>query len=476
MIEKIKKSYLFYLVVALMAFIPLYPKFPLSEVSGTYVAVRLEDFFIAFVLAVFGILHFKHIKKITTHPIYLAFFLFWGVGLVSLLSALFITYSVEPHLGLLHWARRIEYMSFFFLGAWLVRSVKQVQLLLRVFFVVILIVTFYGFGQVFLNFPVISTTNREFSKGEILYLTPGARVNSTFAGHYDLAVFMSFMLVMLGSLFFYYRRFIHKGWIAFAGLISFVMLGMTAARMSFVATFVGLSLGLWLNKQRWLIALLFVASVVAVAAIPDLRHRLVATVTVNILGGGGPKYDPSSLDVQVGEKLTEEVRKEILNQATMSGQEGSEKIATVSSDIAPGEPINQLELAIYRSFGIRSEVSWPRAINAFQKNPILGSGYSSLTIASDNDYLRSLGEVGLLGTFALGLIFYILIREMLHFIYRGEKSFEKAFVVGGLCTIIVMLLTAIFIDVFEASKIATLFWFMMGICWTMIRGYKESHD
>lgn len=457
-----------------MAFIPLYPKFPLTEVSGTYVAVRLEDFFIALVLGIFGLLHIKDIKKITTHPLYLAFFLFWGIGLVSLLSALFITYSVEPHLGLLHWVRRIEYMAFFFLGAWAVTCIKQVQALMKVFFVLIIIITFYGFGQEFLNFPVISTTNREFSKGQILYLTPGARVNSTFAGHYDLAVFMSIMLVMLGSLFFFYRNLIKKSWVVFAGLISFAMLGMTAARMSFVATFVGLSLGFWLNKQKWLIALLFFASIVAVAAIPDLRHRLVATVTVNILGGGGPKYDPSQLNVQVGEKLTEDVRREILEQATMSGQEGADKIATVSSDIAPGEPINQLELAIYRSFGIRSEVSWPRAINAFQKNPILGTGYSSLTIATDNDYLRSLGEVGLLGTLAFGLIFYILIREMLRFIKQNEKSFEKAFVIGGLCTILVMLLTAIFIDVFEASKIATLFWFMMGICWTMMRGYKEG--
>ncbi len=466
------KSKFFYLVLALLAFIPLFPKFPVSEVSGTYVAVRAEDFFIALVLVLFGLLYINKIKKLFSEPIYLAFLLFFFIGFVSLLSALFVTNSVEWHLGLLHWVRRIEYMAFFFLGAWTITSLSRVKLMLKAFFLVVLFVTIYGFGQVFLNFPVISTTNREFSKGQILYLTPGARVNSTFAGHYDLAIFMSMVLMILCPLFFYYRKVLQKAWITAAGLLSFAMLGMTAARASFAATVLGLAISFWLIKKKWLIILLIFASVTAVAVIPDLRHRLVATITVNILGGGGPKYDPGTLNTAVGEKLTEDVRQQILQQATMSGQEGSEKIATVSSDIAPGEPINGLELAIYRSFGIRSDVSWPRAINAFQKNPVLGLGYSSLTIATDNDYLRSFGEVGLLGTIGLGLIFYILVREMLIFIRREDDTFERAYVVGALCTIVVLLITAVFIDVLEASKIATLFWFLMGTAWAVIRQYK----
>lgn len=464
------KNKFFYLVLVLLAFIPLFPKFPVSEVSGTYVAVRAEDFFIAFVLILFGLLYINKVKKLFSEPLYLAFLLFFFIGFVSLISALLVTYSVEAHLGLLHWIRRIEYMAFFFLGAWTITSLSRIKLMLKAFFLVILFVTLYGFGQVFLNFPVISTTNREFSKGQILYLTPGARVNSTFAGHYDLAVFMSMVLMILCPLFFYYRKLIQKSWITIAGVLSFAMLGMTAARASFAATIVGLSLSFWLIKKKWLIVALIFASVFAVAVIPDLRHRLVATVTVNILGGGGPKYDPAALETTVGERLTENVRQEILDQATMSGQ--ADKIATVSSDIAPGEPINGLELAIYRSFGIRSDVSWPRAINAFQKNPVLGLGYSSLTIATDNDFLRSFGEVGLLGTLAFGLIFFILIREMLKFIKNEDDTFERAYVVGALCTIFVLLITAVFIDVFEASKIATIFWFIMGSAWAVMRKYN----
>ncbi len=471
LLSKFKNHYFFYLVLALLAFIPLYPKFPLSEVQGTYVAVRLEDFFIAAVLIIFGLLNIDKAKKVLHDPLYLSFLLFWIIGLISLISALLLTNTVQPHLGLLHWVRRIEYMSFFFLAVWTIKSAKQVQLLLKVFFAVVILICIYGLGQKYFNFPVISTTNREFSKGQILYLTPGARINSTFAGHYDLAAFTSIVIVILGSLFFYYRKISAKTAVIIAGGLSFLVLGLTAARVSFLATVMGLALGFWFNKMKWLIVALVLVSTVAVVAIPDLRHRVVATVTVNLLGGGGPKYNPDELNVAVGEKLTPEVRQEILNQATMSG---AQNIATVSSDIAPGEPINQLELAISRSFGIRSQVSWPRAIHAFEKNPILGTGYSSLTIASDNDYLRSLGEVGILGTLAFGLIFYILFREMLRFIKREPKNFERAYVIGVLCSIFVMLVTATFIDIFESSKIATLFWFLVGTAWVMIRKYEDN--
>ena len=43
---------LFCLVAFLFVFIPLYPKFPLFNVSGTFVAIRIEDLLIALTLTV----------------------------------------------------------------------------------------------------------------------------------------------------------------------------------------------------------------------------------------------------------------------------------------------------------------------------------------------------------------------------------------------------------------------------------------
>lgn len=457
----------FWFLTALAVFIPLYPKFPLVNVPGTYVAIRLEDIFFLVVFWVWFLNIKPKVKQIINEPIYQLFILFWFIGGLSLLSGLFITHSVTPHLGILHWFRRVEYMMFFIMAATTIKSFEEVKVLLKIFALVTIFIVLYGFGQELFRFPVISTTNREFSKGLILFLSPEARVNSTFAGHYDLAFFLTVVLVMLGSLFFAYKKISSKVIMALSGIGSFILLGMTAARVSFVATLVALSLSFWLNNKKFLVVLLFIAAVAIVGLVPDLRHRLVATITVNLLGGGGPKYTlPEGVAPPNLNKLSEASKEALfLVDVVEVGSDGA-KITKVASDVAPGEPLNTTELGVYRSFGIRFDVEWPRAINAFYKNPVLGTGYSSLTIATDNDFLRSLGEVGLLGTLALMIIFAVIMKSQLHFIFNST-GLERSFMIGVFCSLLALLGTSIFFDVLEASKIATLLWFLLGIGWAI---------
>ena len=118
-----------------------------------------------------------------------------------------------------------------------------------------------------------------------------------------------------------------------------------------------------------------------------------------------------------------------------------------------------------RSTSIRLNVEWPRAIRSLTKNPLLGTGYSSISLATDNDYLRALGEVGILGFSAFMLVFvniYKLIIKSLRNIGKLDIS-ERVFVTGYIGGIIGTLSNAMFIDIFEASKFATIFWLFMGI-------------
>ncbi len=486
LIKKRSELIMFFLLLILTIFIPIYPKFPLLDVSGTFVAIRLEDILIAIVLITVLIINIKKLPWLVKQPITQAFMLFWGVGLISLLSAIFITHSVQTNVGVLHYLRRIEYMSLFFIGWMAIRNVKQVKTILLAMMVATVFIVIYGFGQVYAQFPVISTTNKEFSKGLILALTPGARPNSTFAGHYDLAAYLSVALIFLGTLFFVYGfkqlRTSHKKVIApltisLVALISFGMLGLTAARASFASTFLGLALSFWLLKKKWLILGLVIMSVVAIVAIPQLRHRLWATVTVNLLEGGGPKYqaDPNAVNgfTPMAHNATESGRKRITEtppEATMTIEASKTGVA---SDIAEGEPTDYTDLTVSRSYNIRTDVEWPRAIRAFSKNPILGTGYSSITDATDNDFLRSLGEVGLMGTVALTLIFFLLIFSFIKALKR-VSTFERLFLIGAICATINLLITAIFIDVLEASKIACLLWIMLGVSWAVATGYKNK--
>lgn len=454
----------------LMAFVILWPKFPLVNIPGTYVAVRVEDVLIALASLVWLIVKLPNSLSIFKEKIYLSIGMFWLAGALSLLSAILITYSVTLHLGLLHWLRRVEYMMMFIMAATTLTSLQQVRNMLKIGWLVVVLVVIYGFGQLWLGFPVISTTNREFSKGLILHLTPDARVNSTFAGHYDLAAFLSVVLIMMASNFFLAKSFFKKITLAVGGGLSLLLLSLTAARVSFVAGVAGIIVSLWLVGQRLLIGAVLVVVLIMLVAIPELRHRLVATLTVNLLGGGGPKYELSQ-DSGVVRKtfLSEASREALLREATKAGA----KIATVAADISPGEPINTTELGVYRSWGIRLNVEWPRAIRAFFKNPLLGTGYSSLTIATDNDLLRSLGEVGLLGTAALILILVMILRKMADFI-MASQGFEKSFVVGVFSVTVAVLLTGLFIDVLEASKIALLLWFLLGVSWAMMKGVADD--
>ncbi|MEK9207406.1 MAG: hypothetical protein AAB922_02925, partial [Patescibacteria group bacterium] len=60
------------------------------------------------------------------------------------------------------------------------------------------------------------------------------------------------------------------------------------------------------------------------------------------------------------------------------------------------------------SFTTRFQGEWPRAIEAFTRNILVGSGYGSVSLAVDNNYLRILAETGLLGFLSFILIFLTL--------------------------------------------------------------------
>ena len=468
MLEKIQKKYIYWILVFLATFIPLYPKFPLLNINGTYVAIRLEDILILLTSVVWFFCFYNKIRELAKQTIFQAIILFWLIGFLSFLSGLLITHSVQPGIGILHWLRRIEYMLLFVMGSTALASFKQVKTLYRSILITVVLVSLYGLGQLWLNFPVVSTGNKEFSKGIITFLANNARVNSTFAGPYDLAFYLSMSLSIVASLFFYYRKLTKRFGLVVAGILIFAVLGLTASRITFFTTLIALSLVFWLHKKRIFVVGLILMACLIIVLVPDLRHRLVATFTVNILGGGGEKYTPPADKVTIYTDFSKYPKDQ---QAAL--KQKAEYEATASSlsakyrDIAPGEPLNSTELGVSRSLGIRTNVEWPRALNAFYKNPLLGTGYSSITLATDNDLLRSLGEVGILGTGALFLVFYILIKKMFSF-FSGSRNFKKCWLVGIFCATVSLLISGLFIDVLEASKISEVFWLYMGISWGLM--------
>lgn len=466
-VSLILNNSLFYLLLFLFAFIPLYPKFPLFNIQGTFVAIRLEDLLIALVVVLWLI--FISVNKawsfFTKDSKGRAFLMFFLVGILSLLSANFLTHTVEPHIGLLHLLRRVEFMIFLPICATIFTTRRRLISALIVLFLTLFVVNIYGLGQQYLDWPVISTANSEFAKGLILKLTPEARINSTFAGHYDLAVFLAAALVFLTSMFFAFNR-IWKIFTVVIFSLSLFVLVLTAARVSFLAAFVGIISALIISEKKKYLILIFIVLALVSLYPSQLRDRFESSVTINLLNLG-ERYEGRNLNQQLESKLNIPTLPYKMASRSALATPFASAEAGVPVDITPGEPINEIDLAVYRSFQIRFNIEWPRAINAFLKNPFLGTGYSSLGIATDNDFLRALGEVGILGVAS----FFLVLLSIWKTIFKGVKNEDRMvrfFSAGSLALIIVFLVNGLFIDVFESSKIASLFWMILGLNLAML--------
>ncbi|MEK9175936.1 MAG: hypothetical protein AAB520_00675 [Patescibacteria group bacterium] len=126
------------------------------------------------------------------------------------------------------------------------------------------------------------------------------------------------------------------------------------------------------------------------------------------------------------------------------------------------------------SFTTRFQGEWPRAIEAFTRNILVGSGYGSVSLAVDNNYLRILAETGLLGFLSFILIFLTLGIYMRKIFPDIDSLLAKSFVIGFGAGLIGLFLNAALIDVFEASKIAFLLWILMGVTFGLLKLYQKN--
>lgn len=442
MLKFLKTSNLLYkyLITAILICVPLYPKFPLFRIPGTYVSIRLEDFLIAITLVLFLIPIIKNInfKYIYTNKILISIIFFVLVGFISLVSGIFLTKTVAPNIGILHFIRRIEYLSLFFIGFIYLKKYDGKNLseyVIKVLLLVNIVIFMYGIGQKYFRLPVIITQNAEYSKGIALYWTPGAHVNSTFAGHYDLASYLVLTIPIFIASFFILKDKLSKLILALSVGLGFWLFSSAVSRISIAAFILASAITLLLLKKYKEILIVVLVSGLIFGLSADLRVRFKRLIDVTF-----------------------------------------NKISSIQS-IVLAEDNKEIQVFEDRSSSIRFNVEWPRALRAFSKNPLIGTGYSSIGLATDNDYLRLLGEVGMLGFLAFGLIFINIVKSIQK-VWPLEKyfnGFDLILVTSLIGSTIGILVTAVFIDIFEASKFAIIFWLMMGLMIGKIDRFNENH-
>ena len=147
--------------------------------------------------------------------------------------------------------------------------------------------------------------------------------------------------------------------------------------------------------------------------------------------------------------------------------------ATTSATTQTGGDYSPNALKYGLSVAIRLDALWPRAIAAFQQNPLLGTGYSTLVKvehteftqaeSTDNDYLRMLGETGILGTiFFLSIPLYLCYFVIKRYRHTNEVM-NQVLILATLGSCVGLFVNAIYIDIFESSKVAYTLWLLAAL-------------
>ena len=387
----------------LLVFIPLYPKLPLLDIlPGYIVRVRLEDFLVSFSIILWLVWLLRGKVNLKDNILLKPISAYLIVGILSIISAVFLIQTV-PQEGIhvqkiiLHYLRRIEYFSLFFIFYSSVKSIRTLKIYVGLLVGTVILVALYGFGQRYLYWPAFSTMNREFSKGWMLYLTEHARVLSTFGGHYDLAAYIMMLLVLLWSLFFAVKKLIWKVFLFLVIASAFWTLILTASRTSFLAYLAGITimLFLWAYKKgvRWAFSRWFAVvflSIFVMLSFGDLSERFTKLLRIDERLSGikllllspigkppsdralflenNPKIAIAQITSKSDQPPTPRRPSDVFQDIPLFTPTGS------GSATASARTYSQTAFLYDLSTAIRLDALWPMAIKGFQRNPILGSG------------------------------------------------------------------------------------------------------
>lgn len=434
-----------YGIAAILIAVPIYPKFPFLNVPGIYVSIRVEDFLILIVTLAWIARNYSGLTNLWKNSIVRAVVLFLVATFLATFIGITFLHTATFLVAMLQWGRRVEYLMGFIIGLTSIKSIKDVEFYIKCIIVVLLIVFAFGLGQKYFGAPVITTQNEEYSKGIALRYVPGTQLVSTFAGHYDLASYILLTTPLFVGLFFakkesleemfgYKNQKVIRIFIFLVIAVSFWLMVNAASRITAVAYVLSMSTTLFLLRKYKYIPVVAIAMLVFAFSTSSLIDRYLNIFQV--------------------------IKNKLMGMIIPTAYAQSPSAAS-----APAPAIPMLE---DRSTSIRLSVEWPRAIRAFLKNPLWGTGYSSTTLATDNDYLRVLGETGILGAVAIFFVFFRIIKEFIlkswprGIFSKKEIDFRTAYLAGIIGVIPGVLLNAVFIDVFEASKFAIPFWLMIG--------------
>ena len=123
--KKLDENLVKTLLIGFIFFVPLWPKLPFKMINYTYIAIRLDDIYLAILAFVFAFQLLRR-KVALNKKFILPFALFFISVFASFIWNAYVVKNMQlPHLGLLHSLRRVEYMIMFFIASSVIKTKKD---------------------------------------------------------------------------------------------------------------------------------------------------------------------------------------------------------------------------------------------------------------------------------------------------------------------------------------------------------------
>lgn len=414
--NKILNVYLIMLIIVIL----VVPKINIISISGSRNGIRIDDIFIA-IYAI--ILLYRMInKKIKINKSIKIVMTIFGIYIfINMVSTTIncINGEVGIVLSLLYVIRKIEYFILFFAGIDYYNTCKNKNDLLTLLNTIVIFHAIYS---------IFEYTNIIGDIGYLIGRPNNDRIYSTFSGPYEFSAFFSMMSCIYIVNIFKNKNYIYIPLL----LISVLEILVSQSRISLLAVFgvafISVLYYLKDSKKRFMIgAFIILISIIFVV--------LINFTDISFLGR--------------------------FKELDLSSSLNTFKIAWDNTDYNYYKETGEIKY-VEKALDSSSDLSyvfrvskWATLLKETLKSPLIGLGPSIVGEGIDGNFVRIICETGLLGIITwLVLIVYILKKS-----WKNRKNifFNYIFFIVTNLSII-----AIFIDIFEASKIMPIFWFILG--------------
>lgn len=406
-----------------MVVICIFPKVNIIG-FGSSTGIRLEDFIL--LICVVGIMVSSR-KRIANRG-FLAiqkfrkcFYVYFFFAIISTFLGIIYGYT-SPITSVLYLIRKFEYFTLIYIGyvysKYYVKKADKYIKALVVIHLVFCILQYFGLMG-------------SFNRGEAISTLTQGRVSSTFNGAYELSAFLLILLpYFLYSIFFVKKRVLSN--LVYVAIITFCILLSQSRTSLFVEAIVILVV---MINSRFLQTKKGVFKI----AIPVL---LIGIPFVYLVGGS---VDFSRY-ANIGLKKTIYIFQYCWENRNFE------------SYVRTRDWYGNANLTIYQMSSMGYDGSmyarvshWMQLVDGWLRHPIFGVGVSVAGGSADGNYLKILTETGIVGL----LSWIVLLKNM----FKALKK-NKSFLYYSLLSIAI---GAILIDLFDASKVMMLYWFVFGV-------------